>query len=60
MCALMPTAQVGDWLKKCSAIYGEEMWDCEDVQRTRWAISNRTGKVKVGLTTQFMMHGFKQ
>ncbi|GBF88665.1 hypothetical protein Rsub_01564 [Raphidocelis subcapitata] len=39
--------QVGDWLKSCSAVFGEEMWDCDDLQRTRWAIGNRAGKVKL-------------
>lgn len=41
--------QVGDRLKACSAVFGEEMWEVTDVQRTRWAISNRAGKVKVRL-----------
>lgn len=34
-------------LRKCSAVYGEEMWPCTDLQRTRWAIINCSGPVKL-------------
>jgi hypothetical protein len=37
----------GDVLKQCSAVFGDDMWECRDLQRTRWAINNRVGKVGV-------------
>eukprot|EP00878_Enallax_costatus_P033352 GHUV01036776.1.p1 GENE.GHUV01036776.1~~GHUV01036776.1.p1 ORF type:complete len:194 (+),score=15.97 GHUV01036776.1:1027-1608(+) len=36
---------VGDRLLSCSAVFGDEMWHAADLQRTRWAINNRPGKV---------------
>jgi hypothetical protein len=38
--------QVGDRLLSCSAVFGDEMWHAQDLQRTRWAINNRPGKVR--------------
>ncbi|KAF6259783.1 hypothetical protein COO60DRAFT_973623 [Scenedesmus sp. NREL 46B-D3] len=40
---------VGDRLLSCSAVFGDEMWHAQDLQRTRWAINNRPGKVKLVL-----------
>lgn len=38
---------VGDAVKMCSAVFGEDMWACSDVSRIRWAICNRTTKIKL-------------
>eukprot|EP00798_Chlamydomonas_sp_ICE-L_P009756 gene9756-7631_t len=43
-CQLM---QVGDIVKMCSAVFGEDMWQAIDIRRIRWAINNRTSKVKL-------------
>jgi hypothetical protein len=43
--------QVGDRLLSCSAVFGEDMWLAGDLQRTRWAINNRPGKVRQLFTT---------
>lgn len=39
-------AQVGDALKMCSAVFGEDMWPAVDIRRVQWAINNRTSKVR--------------
>lgn len=31
----------------CSAVFGDEMWPASDIRRVKWAILNRTGKVRV-------------
>ncbi|GAX74509.1 hypothetical protein CEUSTIGMA_g1958.t1 [Chlamydomonas eustigma] len=41
--------QVGDVVRKCSAVFGEDMWQATDIRRMRWAINNRTSKVKLVL-----------
>eukprot|EP00955_Chlamydomonas_euryale_P034943 349929-Chlamydomonas_euryale.AAC.18 len=41
--------QVGDVVRKCSAVFGEDMWQAVDIRRMRWAINNRTSKVKLVL-----------
>ncbi|KAG1671554.1 hypothetical protein FOA52_011276 [Chlamydomonas sp. UWO 241] len=41
--------QVGDVVKKCSAVFGDDMWQAVDIRRMRWAIKNRTAKVKLVL-----------
>uniref|UniRef100_A0A7S3QR52 AMP-activated protein kinase glycogen-binding domain-containing protein n=1 Tax=Dunaliella tertiolecta TaxID=3047 RepID=A0A7S3QR52_DUNTE len=41
--------QVGDVLKTCSAVFGEDMWPAQDIRRVHWAISNRSSKVKLVL-----------
>eukprot|EP00775_Hariotina_reticulata_P003402 gene3402-3675_t len=38
---------VGDKLLLCSAVFGDDMWLASDLQRTRWAVNNRPGKVKL-------------
>lgn len=47
--AVLPAAwrltQVGDIVRKCSAVFGEDMWHATDIRRMRWAINNRTSKV---------------
>lgn len=47
--ALSQLIQVGDTVKKCSAVFGEEMWMAVDIRRVRWAINNRVSKVKLVL-----------
>ena len=47
--ALSQLIQVGDTVKKCSAVFGEEMWQALDIRRVRWAINNRMSKVKLVL-----------
>ena len=37
--------QVGDVVKLCSAVVGEDMWQATDIRRVRGAINNRTSKV---------------
>ena len=32
-------------VRKCSAVFGEDMWHAVDIRRMRWAINNRTSKV---------------
>jgi len=39
-------AQVGDVLKTCSAVFGEDMWPAQDIRRVHWAINNRSSKVR--------------
>jgi hypothetical protein len=42
--------QVGDQLllvSAATAVLGDDMWPASDLQRTRWAINNRVGKVSV-------------
>lgn len=39
--------QVGDVLRYCSATYGDEMTECNDLQRIKWAITHRDGHVKL-------------
>eukprot|EP00195_Chlamydomonas_chlamydogama_P000584 CAMPEP_0202922760 /NCGR_PEP_ID=MMETSP1392-20130828/78093_1 /ASSEMBLY_ACC=CAM_ASM_000868 /TAXON_ID=225041 /ORGANISM="Chlamydomonas chlamydogama, Strain SAG 11-48b" /LENGTH=614 /DNA_ID=CAMNT_0049616405 /DNA_START=224 /DNA_END=2068 /DNA_ORIENTATION=- len=41
--------QVGDVVKMCSAVFGEDMWQAIDIRRIRWAINNRTSKIKLVL-----------
>lgn len=41
--------QVGDELllvSAATAVLGDAMWPASDLQRTRWAINNRVGKVR--------------
>lgn len=40
---------VGDVLKKTSAVFGDSMWDVEDLSRTMYAIKNRNGSVSLVL-----------
>jgi hypothetical protein len=35
-------------VRKCSAVFGEDMWQATDIRRMRWAINNRTSKVSNG------------
>jgi len=45
---MTPPPQVGDQLllvSAASAVLGDDMWPASDLQRTRWAINNRAGKV---------------
>lgn len=39
--------QVGDLVKSCSAVFGDEMWQATDIRRVRWAINNRSGQIKL-------------
>ncbi|GIL50060.1 hypothetical protein Vafri_6384, partial [Volvox africanus] len=39
--------QVGDVVKCCSAVFGDDMWVAADIRRVRWAINSRMGDVKL-------------
>ncbi|GIM01800.1 hypothetical protein Vretimale_6585, partial [Volvox reticuliferus] len=39
--------QVGDVVKCCSAVFGDDMWVAADIRRVRWAINSRLGDVKL-------------
>ncbi|GLI63087.1 hypothetical protein VaNZ11_005989 [Volvox africanus] len=39
--------QVGDVVKCCSAVFGDDMWAAVDIRRVRWAINSRMGDVKL-------------
>ncbi len=49
--------QVGDVVKKCSAVFGEDMWQAIDIRRIRWAINNRTSKASVAVTRRALSGG---
>jgi hypothetical protein len=52
--------QVGDRLLSCSAVFGDEMWHAQDLQRTRWAINNRPGKVGACFVSQHQQQQERQ
>ncbi|KXZ52178.1 hypothetical protein GPECTOR_10g807 [Gonium pectorale] len=39
--------QVGDVVKSCSAVFGDDMWAAGDIRRVRWAINSRCGDVRL-------------
>jgi hypothetical protein len=48
-CILAVHVQLGDQLllvSAATAVLGDDMWPASDLQRTRWAINNRVGKVR--------------
>ncbi len=47
---MLAVRQVGDQLvlvSAATAVLGDDMWSASDLQRTRWAINNRVGKVSI-------------
>jgi hypothetical protein len=52
-----PALQVGDVVKSCSAVFGDDMWPAADLRRVRWAINSRLGDVKLVMERRRLPEG---